>query len=143
MAQSNIIIENKPGEENAIEFMNENAKPAANILKKYLDKSFSNPFIIQGSSENNGKLKAAIHLEITNSKNKKEKNSFSIKSDDTTIFLAAANENVLSEYKTVESIKSLYNTLQTDRADNQIWKWFVIFALLFLITEMTIIRFVK
>ena len=57
--------------------------------------------------------------------------------------LATANENLLSEYKTVESIKSLYNTLQTDRADNQIWKWFVIFALLFLITEMAIIRFVK
>ena len=57
--------------------------------------------------------------------------------------LATANENILSEYKTVESIKSLYNTLQTDRADNQIWKWFVIFALLFLITEMAIIRFVN
>ena len=57
--------------------------------------------------------------------------------------LATANENLVSEYKTVESIKSLYNTLQTDRSDNQIWKWFVIFALLFLITEMAIIRFVK
>ena len=95
MAQSNIIIENKPEEENAIQIMNENAKPAANILKKYLDRSFSNPFIIQGISENNEKLNAAIHLEITNSKNKKDKNSFSIKSDDTTIFLAAANEKLL------------------------------------------------
>ena len=57
--------------------------------------------------------------------------------------LATANENMLSQYKTVESIKSLYNTLQTDRADNQIWKWFVIFALLFIVTEMAIIRFVK
>ena len=57
--------------------------------------------------------------------------------------LATANENLVSEYKTVESIKSLYNTLQTDRSDNQIWKWFVIFALLFLVTEMAIIRFVK
>ncbi len=57
--------------------------------------------------------------------------------------LAAANDNILSDYKTIESIPSLYNTLQTDRTDNQIWKWFVIFALLFLITEMGIIRFVK
>jgi hypothetical protein len=57
--------------------------------------------------------------------------------------LAAANESALSNYKTVESIKSLFDTLQTDRTDNQIWKWFVIFALLFLLTEMAIIRFVK
>ena len=57
--------------------------------------------------------------------------------------LASANENRLSDYKTAESIKSFFDTLQTDRTDNQIWKWFVIFALLFLITEMAIIRFVK
>ena len=57
--------------------------------------------------------------------------------------LASANENRLSDYKTAESIKSFFDTLQTDRTDNQIWKWFVIFALLFLLIEMAIIRFVK
>ncbi|MFV8465106.1 BatA domain-containing protein [Flavobacterium sp. LB1P62] len=57
--------------------------------------------------------------------------------------LAAANENIVSNYKTAESITSFFDTLQTDRTDNQIWKWFVIFALLFLLTEMAIIRFVK
>ena len=57
--------------------------------------------------------------------------------------LASANDNILSDYKTIESIPSLFDTLQTERTDNQIWKWFVIFALLFLITEMAIIRFVK
>ena len=57
--------------------------------------------------------------------------------------LATANDNILSDYKTIESIRSLFDTLQTDRTDNQIWKWFVIFALLFLLAEMTIIRFVK
>ena len=57
--------------------------------------------------------------------------------------LASANENRLSDYKTAESIKSFFDTLQTDRTDNQIWKWFVIFALLFLIIEMAIIRCVK
>lgn len=57
--------------------------------------------------------------------------------------LASANDNILSDYKTMESIRSLFDTLQTDRTDNQIWKWFVIFALLFLISEMAIIRFVK
>ena len=57
--------------------------------------------------------------------------------------LALTNENTLSEYKIIDSISTVFNTLQTDRADNQIWKWFVIFALLFLVTEMAIIRFVK
>ena len=57
--------------------------------------------------------------------------------------LASANENILSKYKTIESISSLFDTLQTDRTDNQLWKWFVIFALLFVIAEMAIIRFVK
>jgi hypothetical protein len=57
--------------------------------------------------------------------------------------LATANDNTLTNYKTVASIKALFDTLQTDRTDNQIWKWFAIFALLFLITETAIIRFVK
>ncbi|WP_395050697.1 BatA domain-containing protein [Flavobacterium sp.] len=57
--------------------------------------------------------------------------------------LAQANENVLSEYKIIDSISTVFDTLQTDRTDNQIWKWFIIFALLLLVTEMAIIRFVK
>ncbi|MFV5695777.1 BatA domain-containing protein [Flavobacterium sp. LB3P122] len=57
--------------------------------------------------------------------------------------LATANENLLSNYKTIDSVTTFFDTLQTDRTDNQIWKWFLIFALLFLITEMAIIRFVK
>jgi hypothetical protein len=57
--------------------------------------------------------------------------------------LAQANKDVLSDYKTIDSIDTVFDTLQTDRTDSQIWKWFVIFALLFLVTEMAIIRFVK
>ena len=57
--------------------------------------------------------------------------------------LDQANENILSDYKTIDSIETVFDTLQTDRTDSQIWKWFVIFALLFLVTEMAIIRFVK
>jgi hypothetical protein len=57
--------------------------------------------------------------------------------------LTQANENILSDHKTIDSITSFFDTIQTNRTDNQIWKWFVIFALLFLITEMAIIRFVK
>jgi hypothetical protein len=57
--------------------------------------------------------------------------------------LAATNEKILSDYKTVDSVASFYDTLQTNRMDNQIWKWFVIFALLFVTIEMAIIRFLK
>ncbi len=57
--------------------------------------------------------------------------------------LAQANEDAVSDYKTIDSIETVFDTLQTDRTDSQIWKWFVIFALLFLVTEMAIIRFVK
>jgi hypothetical protein len=57
--------------------------------------------------------------------------------------LAQANKEALSDYKTIESIETVFNSLQTDRTDNQIWKWFVIFALLFLVIEMAIVRFVK
>ena len=76
--------------------------------------------------------------------NKKEWiENISFNYDRTESDLAAANENVVSDYKTIESIASLFDTLQTDRTDNQIWKWFVIFALSFLLIEMAIIRFVK
>jgi hypothetical protein len=57
--------------------------------------------------------------------------------------LALANEKAVSDYKTINSIATVFNTIQTDKTDSQIWKWFVIFALLFLVTEMAIIRFVK
>ncbi len=57
--------------------------------------------------------------------------------------LDKVNESALSDYKTIDSVNTVFNSIQTDRTDNQIWKWFVIFALLFLLTEMAIIRFVK
>jgi hypothetical protein len=57
--------------------------------------------------------------------------------------LSQTDKDLLSDYKTVDSIDTVFNSLQTDRTDNQIWKWFVIFALLLLVIEMCIIRFMK
>ncbi len=57
--------------------------------------------------------------------------------------LDQVNENLLSDYKTSDSISTIFDTLQTSRTDNQIWKWFIIFALLFLALEMAIIKFMK
>jgi hypothetical protein len=57
--------------------------------------------------------------------------------------LAEIDENVLAEYEIIPSVASVFDSLQTNRTDHQIWKWFVIFALLFLTTEIAIIRFLK
>lgn len=57
--------------------------------------------------------------------------------------VSQVNTNVVSDFKTADTISTIFNTLQTERTDNQIWKWFVIFALLFLALEMAIIKFVK
>ena len=94
MAQSNIIIENKTGNENTIHITEENAKPAAKILKSYLDKSLLNPFFIK-IENNNEESTSTIHLIISNSENQKDINSFIIKSDSKDIFLVAPNEKSL------------------------------------------------
>ncbi|MBF4469983.1 vWA domain-containing protein [Flavobacterium sp. HJJ] len=57
--------------------------------------------------------------------------------------LDQVNDNLLSDYKTSDSIATIFDTLQTSRTDNQIWKWFIIFALLFLALEMAVIKFMK
>lgn len=94
MAQSTIIIENKKASENVIHITNESEKPAALLLKSYLDKSFSNSFLIElGNKEN--KKSAIINLEITNVEDALAKNTFTIKSDATSIYLIAPNEKLL------------------------------------------------
>jgi hypothetical protein len=57
--------------------------------------------------------------------------------------LALANTDVASNFKEIEDIETVFNTIQTDRTDTQIWKWFVIFALLFLALELLIQKFLK
>lgn len=57
--------------------------------------------------------------------------------------LALANPDIANEFKEVEDIESIFNTIQIDRTDTQIWKWFVILALLFLALELLIQKFVK
>lgn len=57
--------------------------------------------------------------------------------------LNQVNKDALTNYKIIDSIETVFNSIETDRTDSPIWKWFVIFALLFLVTEMAIIRFVK
>ena len=57
--------------------------------------------------------------------------------------LALANPDAAANFKEIDDIETVFNTIQTDRTDTQIWKWFVIFALLFLALEVLIQKFVK
>ena len=57
--------------------------------------------------------------------------------------LLSSSENLLSDYKVIDSVETVFDTLQTDRTDAEIWKWFVIFTLIFLVTELLIQKFVK
>ena len=66
--------------------------------------------------------------------------SFNYPRTESNLNLAVAN---LSNFKIAASVESIIETLQTDRTNNEIWKWFAILTLLFLITELFIQKFVK
>ncbi|CAM4071899.1 DUF4838 domain-containing protein [Flavobacterium antarcticum] len=94
MAQATLSIQNLPDKENVIFINSERSNAAAVILKTYLDQSWKSPFSIKRYYKNNFDEKvSSIHLVIENSK---DKNSFSINSDENTIYLIAPNEKLLS-----------------------------------------------
>ncbi len=51
--------------------------------------------------------------------------------------------SALDEINTMPSVENVFNTLHTLRTDSEVWKWFVIFTLLFLVLEILIQKFVK
>jgi hypothetical protein len=53
------------------------------------------------------------------------------------------NTDISSDYKKINDIETVFDTIQTNRTDSQLWKWFVVLALLFLLTEVLIQKFVK
>ena len=57
--------------------------------------------------------------------------------------LTLTDDAIVSDYKKINSIESLYNTLETHRSNNVIWKWFVFLTLLFLVLEVFIQKYVK
>lgn len=93
MAQSEITIKNKSGNKNKITTRSEDAKPAAVILKSYLDKAFSNPFFIESKSGNSKNSK--ITLEISNKESQHHQTEFTIKSDEMKISVIAPNKKYL------------------------------------------------
>ena len=57
--------------------------------------------------------------------------------------LSLANTDIATNYKEIDDIETVFNTIQIDRTDTQIWKWFVLLTLLFLVLELLIQKFVK
>jgi len=56
--------------------------------------------------------------------------------------LTQDNSSILSDF-TQKNIESIFSDLQSERTDNNIWKWFVLLGLLFLIIEILIQKFIK
>jgi hypothetical protein len=57
--------------------------------------------------------------------------------------LEQSKSQLLSDYKVVKSIETVFNSLLSDRSNDEIWKIFVILALLFLFLEVLIQKLVK
>ena len=57
--------------------------------------------------------------------------------------LEQSQSQLLSDYKVVKSIETIYNSLLSDRSSNEIWKIFVILTFLFLFLEVVIQKLVK
>jgi hypothetical protein len=93
MAQNLIKLTNTEKHTVIITSSNDDTKKSALLLKNYLDQAFDNPFQIQNSDAtdtNNNK----IVLEI-NTDNEIDSDTFSIKSDETNIYLIGDNEKTL------------------------------------------------
>jgi hypothetical protein len=57
--------------------------------------------------------------------------------------LTLTNPNIANNFKEIDDVETVFNSIQIDRTDTQIWKWFVILTLLFLVVELLIQKFVK
>ncbi|MFY7757004.1 MAG: BatA domain-containing protein [Flavobacterium stagni] len=53
------------------------------------------------------------------------------------------NTAIADEFKEIESTDHLFDTLQADRNDTQIWKWFLLLTLLFALVEIAIQKWMK
>lgn len=49
----------------------------------------------------------------------------------------------IENYEIIDSISTVYDKLHTNRTENEFWKWFIIFTLIFIISEILIQKFVK
>jgi Aerotolerance regulator N-terminal/von Willebrand factor type A domain len=85
--------------------------------------------------------KEAGNFEII--QNKKQVENISFNFDRKESSLIASSDETLDELNIIENIESFFDKIQIDRNDSQVWKWFLIFTLLFLLIEIAIQKFIK
>lgn len=83
----------------------------------------------------------AGNFELMQNKKAFEKISFNY--DRSESRLTKPSSEMLSDLNKTESISSYLDKINIQRTDSQLWKWFVIFALLFLVLEIIIQKFIK
>ncbi|QEE50875.1 hypothetical protein FUA48_15205 [Flavobacterium alkalisoli] len=57
--------------------------------------------------------------------------------------LSLQNENILKDYTKTDSVSTVYNDIKSQRTASELWKWFIIGTLVFLLLELFIQKFVK
>ena len=57
--------------------------------------------------------------------------------------LESKNETTFEDFTKVNDISTVFNEIESSRSSKDFWKWFVILALVFLVSEMLIQKFVK
>ncbi|MES2811558.1 MAG: BatA and WFA domain-containing protein [Bacteroidota bacterium] len=75
--------------------------------------------------------------------NNKSVGSLSFNFDRKESQLVLSSDESLDDLNQIDSLDKFFETIQIERTDNQIWKWFLIFTLLFLVIEVLIQKFIK
>ena len=57
--------------------------------------------------------------------------------------LGLQNKAILKDFTETDSISTVYNDIKSERTASELWKWFVIGTLIFLLLELLIQKFVK
>jgi hypothetical protein len=57
--------------------------------------------------------------------------------------LSLQNKALADDFTTTDSVATVYNDIQSERTASELWKWFVIGTLIFLLLELFIQKFVK
>jgi len=125
------IIETTLGKDEIVHVKNQNESfiPVQQILKSKVKLTF------------NDNPKEAGNFSIFNNNQNIENISFNFNRTESN--LSNINTDAISDFKEISHVDSIFETLQANRADNQLWKWFVILALLFVAIEVLIQKFVK
>lgn len=139
-----------------------NAIPIGSSLPIILNENLSNDEIISVESSTNGddsfiplQQIVANKVKLSFTENPKIAGNYLAKKATKTIKnisfnyprtesnLALDNSNLYTNYSNEDSIENVFNSLQSNRTDNVLWKWFVWLTLLFLVLELLIQKFVK